>query len=113
MLNFISFNLSCEPKPTLEQNYTEINNLQTQLIVPNIIKAAVYPNPANESFSIYLPKNLSGFANIMDLTGKVLKTFNLTNGENTVRHDLPKGIYIVKIQTNDGLSLTEKLSIIY
>lgn len=70
----------------------------------------IYPNPANNAFSIDLQPGVKGISiEIMDMQGKVMlhqklpenhKSFNISN--------YPKGFYVVRIQTSKGMEV-EKL----
>lgn len=69
--------------------------------------SAIYPNPATESFNIPNSLNLSGeiTVSIMNIRGEMVgqETFS---GQNLIRMDVSKlirGIYLVKIQTPEGI----------
>jgi glycosidase len=69
---------------------------------------AIYPNPTNSSFKINKSVN---DLRIYDLTGKLVKTFS---GEFSINESydisgLNQGLYLVKIENNNGQSLTSKL----
>ena len=80
---------------------------------PKVAVTTLYPNPAGESFTINVENNLTATAQITDITGKVLNVYNLQTGTNTIRHNLPKGMYIVTVKMSNGKALTQKLSINY
>ncbi len=68
------------------------------------LKICVYPNPASEGFNVELPDNsLPAFLSMVDMTGRhhdvgidIVKTWIETD-------DWLKGIYILFIQTRDGI----------
>ena len=68
----------------------------------------IYPNPANDSFSINTSVSQ---LDIYDLTGKLVKSFKGDYIENTSFDvsDLTQSIYLVKIENNEGHTLTSKL----
>lgn len=69
---------------------------------------AIYPNPTSNAFQIN--KEVER-VNIYDLTGKLIKAFS---GDFSSKHEfdvsnISNGLYIVKIENNNGQSLTSKL----
>lgn len=67
-------------------------------------RVVVYPNPAVDSFKLILPsesKNAKTEVSIFDQSGKKVKSFPLADSYNV--SDLPKGMYIIKV--NDGQNL--------
>lgn len=77
----------------------------------NQSEVLVYPNPANEYFTIELPS--PGFASaevlIMDITGKPIRSF-VMNGSvlNVPTSDLPSGIYFIHISSDARETITLK-----
>lgn len=79
----------------------------------NSIKAAVYPNPANTSFSIASPSaGRYGYVRVFDISGKEVVANQLVEFNNTQVDvsSLNAGIYFVAI-TTDGQTSTQKLVI--
>ena len=79
---------------------------------------AVYPNPANGTFTAAIHSGKSGSAamSITDIAGKVLvtKTMLLQAGSNSITtdiHQLPAGVYIVNVNTGDKVT-SQKLVVI-
>ncbi len=73
---------------------------------------SVFPNPANENVMVLCPKDVQQFqVNILDLTGKVVKTVDM---DNTIRSinisDLTNGVYMLQIQSANHIE-THKLVI--
>lgn len=68
----------------------------------------IYPNPVNHSFKIN--KNVSQL-NIYDITGKLVKTFKgeFTQNDSYDVSDLTQSLYLIKIENNEGQTLTSKL----
>jgi Secretion system C-terminal sorting domain len=103
---------ACEPMLHSEPNQRlgiavnkESQKMPTQI--------TVFPNPANESFTIVLKDNTTAIAQIVDITGKKVREYNLQTGSNTIRHDLPRGMYIISVKMSDGKIISQKLSISY
>jgi PKD repeat protein len=73
---------------------------------PNIMRFSVYPNPANDMFTIVTDQNPS-LVEIFDITGTLI--FNSVRPGKTVNiSNLPKGIYLIRISAND-MTATLKL----
>uniref|UniRef100_UPI00404A82BB alpha-amylase family glycosyl hydrolase n=1 Tax=Gelidibacter sp. TaxID=2018083 RepID=UPI00404A82BB len=68
----------------------------------------IYPNPTHHSFKIN--KDVSEL-NIYDITGKLVKTFkgSFTQNSSFDISELTQSIYLIKIENNDGQTLTSKL----
>lgn len=69
-------------------------------------KYIIYPNPVSSSFKV---NSLIGSANIsiIDFTGKLLFSKNIIANENIDISILKTGIYIINIQTSDGVQSVE------
>jgi glucose/arabinose dehydrogenase len=73
---------------------------------------SLFPNPAKNSISIKLAnENLATQIAVFDLTGKLLLSQKLENNpENTISiAALTKGIYMVSVETENGVSYSKKL----
>ncbi len=72
----------------------------------------IYPNPVSEKLTIEFPENIKGTTiNLTDLTGKVLyKKVSFKNTETMKIGNLPTGIYILKINSEE-LSVIKKISV--
>ncbi len=65
-------------------------------------RMVVYPNPTKESFKIVLPDDARAKSNIIelyDMSGKLVKTFNVADSYNI--KDLQKGAYLIKVKGGD------------
>jgi hypothetical protein len=78
----------------------------------------LYPNPTSTVLNVVINSktNSRGVVNILDLTGKVLKTkeISVNEGKTTLQEDvneLPSGIYFVQVKCNESL-VTKKLVVI-
>jgi 1,4-alpha-glucan branching enzyme len=69
---------------------------------------AIFPNPVNDSFKTN--KSLNGLQ-IYDITGKLVKSFTgeFSKNDNYDISSLTNGIYLVKIENENGESITSKL----
>lgn len=67
----------------------------------------IFPNPVNDQFLIE-SENLIEQYHIFDLTGKCLFTTSVNSYNAQVNMALPKGVYLLKLQTNKG-NLTKKI----
>lgn len=76
----------------------------------------VYPNPANNKLNValQLEAGQTGVLMVYDLTGKLALTAALTESANTEISTvlLSEGLYIYKIEINNSLVSTGKLSIV-
>ena len=72
-------------------------------------KASLFPNPVEDRLSLQLSENVScKNVGIYGIDGRLLKSQN-DNFENIDVSDLPTGLYIAKINLNDGTVFTEKV----
>lgn len=70
-------------------------------------KMELYPNPVKTSF---LLSSDAKKVEIYSMTGQLIKTVNQINAlENITISDLTSGMYLVKIETNDSISISKKL----
>lgn len=75
---------------------------------------SLFPNPAKNSISIKLSnENLATKIAVFDLTGKLILSQKLENNpENTISiSSITKGIYMVSVETENGISYSKKLII--
>ena len=73
---------------------------------PDVVKATIelYPNPASSFTNVIIGFDYtSGTANLYDLAGRLLQSFDITSRTVPIDLDgLPEGIYIINIDTNNG-----------
>jgi hypothetical protein len=55
---------------------------------------SIYPNPNRGTFTIQASK--AGVFELMDVTGKIINTYNITNSQQTVHENIPSGVYFVR-----------------
>jgi ELWxxDGT repeat protein len=69
----------------------------------------IYPNPGSESITIHFSENTNYKVSIIDFSGKTIATHDLSNTSTININQLSTGIYIVKIQKENGVSYNQKL----
>ena len=70
----------------------------------------LYPNPNNGTFLIN--SNVSGMLSVFDLQGRMVHSQKINNGLSTGEiANVSSGTYIVKLNSENGESLTDKLII--
>lgn len=70
----------------------------------------LYPNPANEQFTIKTSAEINYSLRMMDATGKTVLLKQLTGKTNTINIDaLAKGIYLIELQDNSSGIYRHKL----
>lgn len=78
---------------------TVVDNLDAETFDLNRIK--IYPNPVSDKLNIELPDNLNlNSIDLFDIKGKRLKSFK--NQTDLDLSDMQKGIYILKLETDQG-----------
>lgn len=72
------------------------------------IAANIYPNPANELINIVLNENIqTATAELIDITGKVVLTKNINSNANIAVEDLARGIYTLRLYTENNVQTTQ------
>ncbi|RED97038.1 T9SS type A sorting domain-containing protein [Marinoscillum furvescens] len=96
--------IGVDPEPVVEE--------PDPVLTASTVDASIYPNPAASFMRITLPEahGISAHVSIIDLQGKSTGSYQLTDVREEVIDvsNLPKGLYIVKIETPQG-SFTQKL----
>jgi hypothetical protein len=62
---------------------------------------SIFPNPNHGTFTIQSTKG--GVFELMDITGKVINTYTITNTQQTVNEILPAGMYFVREKVSGGV----------
>jgi hypothetical protein len=80
----------------------------------NDINLGIYPNPAQDMVYITIGQDAERLrsAQVYDVAGRLLKTIDHETSDNTLQisiTDLPNGVYIVRLLTNEGLYMDKKL----
>ena len=84
--------------------------IQTQMRKENSAqlqtKSSIYPNPTSGEIVVHLEEK--GILNIYNQNGILVRNFSLEKGHQTLKLDLPSGVYMI----TDNNSIQEKLVII-
>ncbi len=89
---------SCSNSDTVHVEVTVCNGISNN-VVNNI---NVYPNPAHNKLTINNEQLLINNAEILDITGKTVKQFNVNTKQYSVDiSDLQNGVYFLKLQATD------------
>lgn len=81
------------------------STLNTQEKGNKISKPTAYPNPVKTTLHIVNPKNNHNIINILDISGRVIKTLSFPTQEEKISvnvENLPKGNYLYKIGSVTG-----------
>lgn len=91
--------------------YSEIRTLRGQ---GSISDFKVFPNPSNGAGKIMLPEvSEEADIQILDNSGRVLRSINLSNGNSAQFTDLQKGMYMIRVtDKKSGEKTTKKLTVI-
>jgi hypothetical protein len=81
---------------------------------PNDVNLGIYPNPAQDVVNITIGQEAKRLrsAQVYDIAGRLLKSIDLDPVQSTLQIsiiDLPNGVYIVRLLTNEGLYMDKKL----
>jgi len=75
----------------------------------------VYPNPARDQVTVSLDRTYNqAIVQIIDVTGKVVKTESINNGTKNVSlelNELDRGVYFVQVLDQNNMISTEKLMV--
>jgi hypothetical protein len=74
--------------------------ISVETLVNNVALFSIFPNPNRGTFTIQASK--AGVFELMDVTGKIINTYTITNTQKTVHENLPAGIYFIKEKQNGG-----------
>ncbi|MGO3707887.1 MAG: T9SS type A sorting domain-containing protein [Mesonia hippocampi] len=107
VIAFIQDDSSKEIMQTIQITNVTLSN--DKLVKENALN--IYPNPASEMVTITTSE--AGSLEIFDITGKLVKNnIDLSNGDNAINiNTLSKGVYILKITSENKNSYSEKLII--
>jgi len=80
------------------------------------LSVAVYPNPASDKLTLYFAdaQNESYQIQIFDMKGALVNThvIQLKNGEQLAISNLSNGLYVLKIEDEQGRTITKKISVL-
>jgi hypothetical protein len=69
-----------------------ITGVDTQALSKQVF--SIYPNPNRGALTIQSTKG--GIFELIDVTGKVINTYTITNTQQTVQENIPSGMYFVR-----------------
>ena len=72
-------------------------------------KYVVYPNPSNGSFKINSSKLINGKIELFDMLGQKIVQQEHINNNQTIQTNLGKGIYLLKITTDENTVISQKI----
>src|SRR5690606_31313632 len=74
----------------------------------------IYPNPVKSENDLFLESgtNTSASIQLMDMTGKIIKSFTINTSSFRLPINLPAGQYILVLQTEDGFTSRKKMVVI-
>ncbi len=114
---YFDYNAPVITNTTLNTLNDLLSSVEEKAIMENG-DVALFPNPTSTVLNVVINSKASSNAvvNVLDLTGKVLKTKPVTvnEGKNSLQEDvseLPSGIYFVQVKCNESIA-TKKLVII-
>jgi len=99
-VRFSPNNIVGSPNNPLKIDFAKKITLQKKT---NLFELSVYPNPVTNAFRI---DGLNGVSTISltDLNGKTLLQKQVSDNESVPVNTLPKGVYVLKISNNEGVS---------
>ncbi len=83
-------------------NRTYFCNFPTSILAHNEQNLSIYPNPTNSKLALNITEKVKSI-NIIDLTGKTVKTITPSNNTLDVS-DLVQGIYFLQVQTESRIT---------
>ncbi|MGE5107486.1 MAG: T9SS type A sorting domain-containing protein [Sphingobacteriales bacterium] len=93
------------------QSYSEIKSIRNN---SKSLQVLVYPNPANGLVNVIIPEgNGTIDINLVDFSGKLIKTWNSYRGQNLQLRNLRTGIYSLQISNREtGEKTSQKLTVL-
>lgn len=73
-----------------------------------MVRPLIYPNPVTDVFVIHTPWDAK--AGIYNISGQLVHSLELRQGENVVQADLPSGVYFVRMQAENGTFVSRIVS---
>ncbi len=80
--------------------FFEDNGNSISRVNSNILNLDIYPNPVSNT--IHFKNSINGVLSIIDLGGRVVRTFNANNKQSIDVSFLSKGVYQMVLQENNG-----------
>lgn len=107
---FLQLNIYC-PSKSIEEFFTITQSYYYESDIIGIEESSqnqlnylkIYPNPTDDNVTIKMPHSYA-IAEIIDINGKILRTFPITNGQSISFSQLESGIYYLRINTEQNTS---------
>jgi len=91
----------------------KVYDLTTVANEPELNEATftVYPNPSNGAFTVEFTGSQGEATELVlsDISGKVMETYSVQNNQIQIGHQLPTGVYFLRLRSNDNRSITKKI----
>src|SRR6185312_16984038 len=109
-----TYNFSCYVLNGTTKTYTAVINVSCgTTAIPNkqtqTPQVSIYPNPAQNNFTVQATDANNPTVQVFDLTGKLVLSQSI-NGTTNIEANLPEGVYILTLTNNQ--SITNKRLII-
>ncbi len=78
---------------------------------PDQLNVNIFPNPNQSVFNVVIDEAdyVKGYYQLIDIHGKSIISHNIPNSQFQIEHELPKGLYILKLVNNDGKVAERKI----
>lgn len=84
-----------------------IHNSSVEGLIESSIR--IYPNPVNNKIKIESELTLKLYR-ILDLNGKLINSGSFPDNRRVINaSQLPKGVYLIQLETNDGITITKEI----
>lgn len=95
---------------TIIEGFYSFNTFKFDSISYQISQCKVFPNPSRESFVIYNENNDFNIKiDIYDISGIIIKSYDMTANSIVNVNDLKTGIYILKITSDEKLNIKQSI----
>jgi hypothetical protein len=102
---------SLELTETVTYHYTEYTDITNAVSTIENLQIKLYPNPVIDQLNIECPAIKNGKLCVYNLMGELVKSAQILESATTVSlEDISKGMYILTLSNNDGLSFTQKIN---
>ena len=100
-------------EPIITNTYTHtINDMIVNVpVAPAKLSVKVFPNPNQRLFNVAIDESDygTGYYQLTDIHGKVIRSQRIPNPQFQIEHELSKGLYILKLINDDGKVAERKI----
>ena len=100
-------------EPVITNTYTHtINDMIVNIsVVPDELGVKVFPNPNQSVFNVAIDEADfgMGYYQLTDIHGKVIQTHRIPSSQFQIEHQLPTGLYVLKLINDDGKVAERKI----